>query len=177
MALTLVNLDRRVRDLMLTEFDLDRRKNDLYLPARLNQAGREAFPPLLREAIDERDDDWLAARLREGSYFNRKERRRTARGATTWAEIPKNAAEVLAEGEINRFYLRALCLRAIGDGLPHLVVYRAKEVSRPRAASEAKIGALIDPRKLLEDLRTHQGVDTSIGIPAGPSSGLSARLP
>jgi hypothetical protein len=194
MALTLVNLDRRVRDLMLTEFDLDLRKSDLYLPDRLSMLGREAFGARLREAIDQHDDAWLADRLREGPchdgaasgpkprapagpYFHPREQRRRPSGGYTWAAMPENAPDILAEGEFNRFYIRGLCLRAIADGIPALVVYRAKEVRQPRSDSERKLGTTVDPRRLLEDLRTHQGVDPALGIPAGPNSGLSVRLP
>jgi hypothetical protein len=30
---------------------------------------------------------------------------------------------------------------------------------------------------LLDDLRTNVGVDTALGLPAGPNSGLSAMIP
>lgn len=46
-----------------------------------------------------------------------------------------------------------------------------------RSASEAMIGSHIDPHALLEDLRTHQGIDTALGLPPGPNSGLSVKLP
>jgi hypothetical protein len=177
MALNLVNLDRRVRDLMLTEFDLDLRKSDLYLPDRLSTTGRQVFGARLREAIDQHDDAWLADRLREGPNFNPREQRRRPSGGYTWAQMPANAPELLAESEFNRFYIRGLCLLAIADGGAGLVVYRAKEVRQPRPESERKLGAIVDPRRLLEDLRTHQGVDPALGVPAGPNSGLSVRLP
>src|SRR5262245_14386095 len=131
MALNLVNLDRRVRDLMLTELDLDIAKNDVHLPDRLSKSGREAFVGLLREAMDQRDDAWLADRLREGPYFNPKEERKKPGGGTISASVPANAPTILAEGEFNRFYIRALCLLAIADGVHELTVYRAKEVGAP----------------------------------------------
>jgi len=49
----------------------------------------------------------------------------------------RNAHEMLAEGEFNRFYIRALCARAIEDGLPEVTVYRAKR-SRMRVRSRSK---------------------------------------
>ena len=33
---------------------------------------------------------------------------------------------MLAEGEFNRFYIRAVCLRSIESGTSDVVVYRAK---------------------------------------------------
>jgi hypothetical protein len=88
-----------------------------------------------------------------------------------------NAHEMLAEGEFNRFYIRAVCLRAIKEGTSEVIVYRAKIVEHARAESEQKIGQRIAAETLLRDLRAHPGIDTALGLPPGPNSGLSAQLP
>ena len=72
-------------------------------------------------------------------------RRLKAGGLSKPPVMPSNAHEILAEGEFNRFYIRALCLRAVDA--------------------------------LLRDLRSHPGVETSLGLPPGPNSGLSVQLP
>jgi hypothetical protein len=84
---------------------------------------------------------------------------------------------MLAEGEFNRFYVRGLCLRAIDEGIDRLVIYRAKAVEEPRPDSNRRIGRSVNPRTLLDDLRRNAGVDTALGIPPGPNSGLSVKLP
>lgn len=66
---------------------------------------------------------------------------------------------------------------SIEDGITSLEIYRAKLVSNPRAESQARIGSRIDPQALLDDLRTHPGVDTALKLPAGLNSGLSVKLP
>jgi hypothetical protein len=83
---------------------------------------------------------------------------------------------MLAEGEFNRFYIRALCRRAIANGIPRLVVFRAKTVSNPRPESQEKIWLQIDPIVTLTDLRASPGVETALGIPGGPNSGLSVKF-
>lgn len=93
------------------------------------------------------------------------------------ARVPVNAPEVMSEGEFNRFYCRGLCQRAIKNGIKGLIVYRAKAVAQPRPESEAKIGMVIDPSVLLNDLRTATGLEPALGIPPGPGSGLCVRLP
>jgi hypothetical protein len=84
------------------------------------------------------------------------------------------AAETLAEGEFNRFYVRALCRRQMsGDG--QLVVHRAKQVQNPRPESEALIGTSPNAGKLLDDLRNNPGVEPALGVPKGPNSGCPYR--
>ena len=89
-----------------------------------------------------------------------------------------NAAEVLGEGEFNRYYIRGLARRAIEDDISTLVVYRAKPARNPRPESEALVETALAPQELLEDLRAHPGDELpALGVPSGPNSGLSVRLP
>ena len=90
--------------------------------------------------------------------------------------MPVNAPDVLAEGEFNRFYMRGVCRRAIVESVSKLVVYRAKPVENPRPDSESKLGATVEPSALLADLRANIGIDTFLGLPAGPNSGLCVKL-
>jgi hypothetical protein len=177
MGLKLVNLDEKTRRYMRAEIDSDISSSNLYTSPRLNPRGVQAYPNLLREAAEKYDDSWLAERLRRDGLMKTEEERRKPKGGHTIAKVPATAPDTLAEGEFNRFYIRGLCLRAIDDNIPELIIYRAKEVSSPRRESEAKIGERIDPQSLLRDVRTHAGVDTALGLPPGPNSGLSVRLP
>lgn len=176
MALTLVNLDDRTRKLMQDEMDADISAGTVYVSPRLNSAGKTNYAALLKQAAQVADDNWLANSLRNGQMATH-EPRRTPSGGTTSAKVPVTAPETLAEGEFNRYYIRALCLRAVADGISSLVVYRARASANPRPESEARIGQAVDPHALLADLRAHQGVDTALGLPPGPNSGLSVRLP
>ncbi len=83
----------------------------------------------------------------------------------------------MAEGEFNRFYVRGLCRRAIEDGIQQLIIYRAKAVMTPRPGSEEKIGTSVDSAAILADLRTTIGVEPALGMPPGPNSGLTLKLP
>lgn len=88
-----------------------------------------------------------------------------------------NAHETLAGGEWVRYYLRGLCLVAAAGNVSELEIYRAKAVAEPRPDSQARIGQRIRASTLLADLRTNIGVGAALGVPAGPNSGLCARLP
>lgn len=69
----------------------------------------------------------------------------------------------------------AVCQRAIDQG-KQVKAYRGKDVAKPRTGSEQLIGRLFDPQAVLDDLRERIAMDTILGIPAGPNSGLSVRL-
>lgn len=162
------DLDERTRTLMLKEVELDESNTTLYISKRLNSYGKIAYSELLKEAVTTGDSQTLAQALKQ--HINSHELRRDKS-----VKIPYNAHETLAEGEFNRFYIRALCLRAIEEGM-ELVVYRAKPVTNARSASQSKIGQSVDPQLLLQDLRNNVGVDTALGLPSGPNSGLSLKI-
>lgn len=177
MSLNLVNLDQTTREKMLIEIEDDINNDKLYLSARLSSIGKNQYPSLLKDAAENHDDAWLASQLRLNRRMNETEQRRNRSRGFKTVNVPVNAPDTLAEGEFNRFYIRGLCLRAIEQNINHLIIYRAKVVSNPRAESEAKINSQIDPNNLLSDLRTNIGIDTALGLPAGPNSGLSVKLP
>lgn len=178
MALDLVNLDddKRTRRYMLEELEYDLGHGTLYLSPNLNERGVGAWESLLRSAIDCGDEVWLASNLTSQGYLKEHTQRWTPKGNITPVKVSKDAHEMLAEGEFNRFYIRALCRRAQEDGITELVVYRAKAVRNPRPESQAKIGVKLPVDSLLDDLRKNVGVDTALGVPAGPNSGLSVKL-
>lgn len=175
MGLLYRNLDQRTRELMLEELQLDIESLTVYLSERLNQYGRNVFTRLLEHAIRNGDDTTFANDLRSGC-FNPTYQRRKPKGGYSEVTMPINAPDMLAEGEFNRFYIRALCRRAIEEGRNTVKIYRAKVVSSPRQESELLIGIQQNAQQLLNDLRTNIGKDTYTGIPGGPNSGLSVEL-
>jgi|Deesub1362B_J571_1020462.scaffolds.fasta_scaffold02160_8 hypothetical protein len=174
MSLNLENLEE-VRGLMLEEFETDLKEGKLYLSPRLKEEYIEIYIELFREAIKSGNDKSLAESILISNCLKSTEIRKTRSGKITETKVPRNAHETLAEGEFNRYYIRGICRKALSEGL-QIEVYRAKQVKNPRPESQALIGKTLDPRKLLDDLRTNIGVDTALGVPAGPNSGLSVRL-
>jgi hypothetical protein len=177
MSLYYVNLDDRTRQLMLEEVEYDIAHNQLHISPFLSGQGVRDYPNLLREAIRAGNDETLAEQLRAHRRITKTLPRKKPKGGFSIASAPVNAAEVLAESEFNRFYIRALARRAIEEGITDLVVYRAKPVQNPRPESEALIEATLPPEDLLNDLRTHPDEPPALGVPSGPNSGLSVRLP
>ncbi|HEX8618217.1 MAG TPA: hypothetical protein VF911_11580 [Thermoanaerobaculia bacterium] len=178
MALHLLNLNEEgVRLAMLREITQDQTQERLYVGKYLSATGAERYPELLKQAAGSADDALLALNLRHSGTFLESVPKRTPTGKMTIAKVPVTAADTLAEGEFNRFYMRGLCLVAMERGITELEVYRARHSEKPRAESEALIGKRVLVAQLLEDLRTHPGCDTALGLPPGPNSGLSVRIP
>jgi DNA repair photolyase len=178
MTLYLENLDDRTRQLMLEELEYDIAHNQLHISPFLSGQGQRDYQQLIREAIQSGTDQTLAENLRLHRRINRTQPRRQPKGGYSIASTPENAAEVLAESEFNRYYIRGLARRAIEDGIPELVIYRAKPAKNPRPESEARVETTISPQDLLDDLRVHPGDEPpTLGVPSGPISGLSVRLP
>jgi len=177
MALEFRNLDERTRQLMLREVEKDIEAGSLFLSPRLSEQGQDDYPNLLKGSIRKGSEVTLAASLREWNCFNTHDERPKPGGAVTLVKMPSTAADVLAEDEFNRYYIRALCVRAIEDGIENLIICRAKTVNSPRAGSQAKRGASIAPQPLLDALRARTTVDVALGLSAGPSSGLTVQLP
>jgi hypothetical protein len=176
MGLKFEDLVEAVRKFMIEEIDMDVQADTIYRSSYLTQSGQGNFPDLLRAAAEAGNDDTLAAGLR--GQFNQTTQRKRPKGPGYYtAAVPVNAAEVLAEGEFNRYFCRALSRHAVALELPRLQVYRAKAVAQPRPESEAKIGLLVDPGTILIDLRASIGVEPALGIPPGPGSGITLRIP
>jgi hypothetical protein len=163
---------------MMEEIEYDIAHNQLHFSPFLSGQGQRDYQNLLREALQSGTDESLAQHLREHRRLLRTLPRRNPSGGYSIAATAENAAEVLAESEFNRYYIRALARRAIEDGIQELVIYRAKPVRNPRPESEARVETALSPQALLEDLRAHPGDERpTLGVPSGPNSGLSVRLP
>lgn len=173
------DLDPLTRNLMVVELDRDLAGKGLfYLCPRLTERGRADWPLLLRLALGKEDAGWLAEELQRHGRMNQTEQHPDPAGGTRVARVPVNAATQLAEGELNRYYVRAVCRRAIDAGHGVVEVYRAKAVQEPRPASQGQIGRLLNARTVLTELRwCPSDVVPPCGVPGGPSSGISVRLP
>jgi len=144
------NLSKEVREKSLTELMLDENEQRVYLSGRLNEEGRSIYIKSLRNAISDGDEEDLEKSIQ--GHLNITE---IVNGVSK--KVPSNAAQLLAQGEFNRYYIRGLCLWALERGIQSLEIYRARESSWSRPESEAKIGSKLDAADLLDDLRRNIG--------------------
>ncbi len=171
-----VNLDETTRKYMLEAIDDADRIGNIYYSTRFNDAGRREWLWLLKHAAQEHDEQWLAEQVESNHLLRELEGGRTPRGNYSVKHIPQEAAaDTLAEGQFNRFYMLGLAKRARAQGIPNLEVYRARETSSPRAESEAMVGKLIPVDQVEDELR-----DTKASLKSPLlqiRSGISLKLP
>lgn len=174
MGLHYQNLDDITRKYMLDEVAL----GNHYMSPRLTPAGLTAWPGLMEQAARLHTDNWLAEQLLSMGHIRTEESyTRDGKGFTRRINQQSSATQ-LGEGEFNRYYVRGLCIRAIAAGQGELMVYRGKAVAQPRPESEARIGTSVPVALLLEALRKNDFVtiESALGVPGGPNSGLTCRL-
>jgi len=162
------NLIAEVRQHMIAEIDQDIADDVLVKSKRFSDDGALGYPPLLRSAATEYDEAWLAESLI--GAFNA-----TELSAGKEKAVPRNAHTLFAQGEFNRFYCRAICLFALANPDYSIRVYRARQSTKPRPESEAKLGQILDAAMVLKDLRTRLATDVEFG-PNEISSGLCLEL-
>ncbi len=160
---------------MLEEIEADIASGSIHASNYLNDKGAKDWPNLLKSAANGHDDAWLAVQLRGGDRLKSECQRRKPHGGYTTVQVPVTAPDTLSEGEFNRYYIRALCRRAIDNKISCVTVYRARASENPRPESEALIGHGVDAVNLLADLRANPGVEAALGL-AKPNSGLSVTL-
>jgi hypothetical protein len=177
MSLNLVDLDEHTRKLMLQEVELEIAQGTLSISPHLTLIGLELYPPLFRKAIRSQDEVWLAGTLQGAGLIELLERKTLPNGIVEISIGPGLSVATLVEREFNRLYCRAICLRAVEDHIPHVLVYRAKQVECAGVESEDKIGQQFEPKLLLENLRALRAIEPALGILHELDSGLSVRLP
>jgi hypothetical protein len=174
MAFQFDNLDNETRRLMSDEIKNDINNMQLYYSKRFNEVGNSNYAAILQQSVMSGDEVTLIAALNIDRDFKTHEEQNRG-GKITLVRVPKTAHITLAEDQFNRFYMRALALRAIENG-HKLQVYRARHSDNPRTESRLMEGRYVDPHQLLADLRKNNFADIALGLPPGPNSGLTVRL-
>ena len=164
-------LDATTRSLMVEEITTATTAGELYFSTRFTPAGHQAWPGLLLIAAREHDEHRLAFEIESAGHMKHLEKRAKPSGGYTVAHVPDTAAETLADGQFTRFYIAAICRRAIEEGKKEVTVYRAKSRGEPRVESRALEGTVIDAAFLLSQVRSRQGSFSCELLK--PNSGLS----
>jgi hypothetical protein len=103
------NLDDTTRAAMLAAIEEAEHSKNIYYSARFNDAGNRQWVPLLKQAAKEHNEHWLAYQLEANGLMKGLEGAHTPSGGYTIKHVPHTAAETMAEGQFNRFYILGLC--------------------------------------------------------------------
>ena len=176
MAFEFKNLDTDTRRMMVTEFQRDFHSGSWYKSNRLSDTGIREYPALLLNSflngtIESFENSIVPARHLKCAENYTKDFGAGARN------MPSNAPKTLA-GEFNRYYMIAICRRAIIENRK-IRIYRGRASSTPRESSEKLIGKLISPNELLSTLKpipSDRGLVWSPKQIIQPNSGLTLEL-
>ena len=164
------DLDEQTRLIMISELEFDIRTGLFYEPLSMTTSGMISYKRLLKECFEKGTPETLQQKL-TSSFF--RETNRSGR------KIPSNIREMVSFSDFNRYYVRALLLRAFSEG-KKLCVYRAKQVMNERKESKLSVNKVyFDKRQIgemLELFRDYRRLFSSQHELLQPNSGLSLRL-
>lgn len=175
MALNFLDLDDKTRQHMAFEIQYDKKNENFYFSNYLSDQGKALWPSLLEDAV-QYDDAWLENEIQtRGLLAQFYTKRKPKSTELMQARVPVNAAQTLAEGEFSRLYARGLCSAVLSEEGQVVEAYRARVSANPRPESEAIIGKQFSAQAVLNDLRSNPGVESALGVPSGPNSGISLK--
>jgi hypothetical protein len=164
------DLSQQTRLLMLQELEHDLNERTIFYDSRLSRKRHTDYLRLLMAALESGTPESFSEAILENHLLNPTETREV-HGKPTEAKVSRIAHRNIGEAEFNRYYMRAICLKAIAEGIETVEVYRARPSANPRPDSPDHKNA----NELLSHLRT-----TNISIEGsfpGPNSGRSVRIP
>lgn len=155
---------------MLQELDYDLERDFTFFDVRLREESRSGYLDLLREVLQHGTPESFSEAVLSAQMLKETETRDLGDRRVV-ARISSIAHYNIGEAEFNRYYMRAICLRAHQEGIEEVEVYRAKPVVKPRPAEGERKNA----KELLEHLRS-TNISVAGSFP-GPNSGRSIRFP
>lgn len=165
-------LDGTTRKYMLEEFQKEEKSGNPYRSNRMSAEGLANIARHMEDAIENGNENTLAASLSNGIYWNQYETRRR-KDTTYQAEIdPIVAAKVLALTEFNTWYVRGLAKRLMEEGQKECEIYRAESADQPRCECSRYEGKKLELQKIYDGHRAKYHPVPNYGafsIPSGPS--------
>lgn len=130
-------LDEVTRQYMLREFEYEINSDNPYYSKGLSARGIEVFRDLMRQAIEEGNEQTLKTALCRAELWKPRESY-VFKGVTRTRRVNvRQAAQRLALTEFNTWYVRGLAKRLMNEGVTHCQVYRAADPKwQPSECSE-----------------------------------------
>ncbi|WP_419860318.1 hypothetical protein [Candidatus Palauibacter sp.] len=137
MSMDFEELDGTTRQYMMQEFECEITGDNPYYSKALSSRGREVFPELMKQAIEEGTEQTLETALDRPEFWNPTESY-VRKGIPRERRVNvRQAAQRLALTEFNTWYVRGLAKRLMDEGVTHCQVYRAADPKwQPSECSE-----------------------------------------
>jgi len=172
-------LDKKTRKYMLEEFEKEQKSETPYISKRLSELGKRKFIELMKEAIENGDDEQLVRALSEPSYWNEDEGYTTKQGMISRRNINYlQAAEQLGFSEFNTWYVRGLAKKLMDEGIKKCQIYRAKQPKWEPADCSVHEGQIVDVKIIYNGHRAKYWPiknNSVFSIPAQPGCHHSIR--
>jgi len=172
MAMNFEELDGKTRGYMLSEFEAEQSGGNPYRPKGLSAMGLSAFPKLMREAIQNGNEETLKASLSQTPLWNPTEtyvRNGVARERQLNVD---QASERLALTEFNTWYVRGLAKRLTDEGISRCQAYRAAMPKWEPGECQSHEGQVFSVTEIFLGHRAkywpEPGNPSAIAIPFGP---------
>lgn len=166
------DLDEKTRQCMISELELDMKKGLFYDPLSMTSSYLLTYRRLLKECCKNGTPETLQKKLTP-AFFRQKDR--------NGRKISANISQMVAFSDFNRYYVRALLVRAIREN-KKLSVYRAKQSVNERKESCVSLNKMYSDKMLMQqmlelfrDYRRLFGLKNQPEL-LKPNSGLSLRF-
>ena len=167
MTFTFTDLDAVTRHAMIDELESDVSAGRVYISARAVPGSNLDYFEAQRTAFTSGDADSLSRALATSGIIA------PVQSDGKVVNIP-DAAAALGDGQFVAYYSRAVCLRAIEEGVD-VEVYRGQATAAHRVSSDSLVGTRLDPATLLKDLRDHSLQPWLFASVGKVNSGLAVR--
>lgn len=131
------DLDEKTRQCMVSEIKLDISKGLFYEPKSMTAPYLLTYRRLLKECCQNGTPETLQKKL-VPAFFRQKDR--------NGRKISANISQLVAFSDFNRYYVRAMLLRAIREN-KNLSVYRAKQAENVRKESCTILNKIFSDKK------------------------------
>ncbi len=166
------NLDNKTRLIMISELERDIKNGLFYEPSSMKTEYISSYKLLLRKYFEVGYVEGLEKALTP-SFFKAKDK--------NGRKIPSNIVQTIAFSDFNRYYARAILMRAIDEG-KGVSIYRAKQSLKERVESKTLINKCFREKqtlkqmlRIIRDYRILFSSQSKITF-LQPNSGLSLKL-
>lgn len=170
------HLNPKVRELMAVELAKDLSEDKFIFSAYVDAKKEGEWISLLKKTFLYHDPSWLSQELKKRDVLKRRSLKNLKEGKFTLALVPRSAEETLAQDEFNLYYIKALCVYALSQGIEELEIYSARRIQNHRPKSESLKGKKVSAEDVLRDLRSSLRGESALGLGLYGSS-LSLKIP